>query len=212
MNKSSFDIELTDPELRALKVIRHCVAHEGGFPSLRLIQRELGYQSPRSAAVLLEKLSEKNLIRRTSIGTWIIQPKASIEKNRAETVQVPLVGEVACGTPLLAKQNVQAYLAVSTEIAKPNNRYFFLRARGTSMNQAGINEGDLLLVRSQNTANEGDIVVALIDDEATVKKLHIGPDCIVLNPRSSDPTHTPIILTDDFRIQGQVIKVIPKPD
>ena len=80
------------------------------------------------------------------------------------------------------------------------------------MNQKGINDGDLVLVKQQSNANNGDIVVALIDDEATIKELRINDDNVVLLPRSSNKAHTPIILSRDFIIQGLVVSTIPKID
>ena len=83
-----------------------------------------------------------------------------------------------------------------------------LRAFGDSMNKAGINDGDLVLVRQQQTAENGDKVVALIDDEATIKEFHHEGDMIILKPQSTNSKHRPIILTWDFKIQGVVEKVI----
>jgi len=80
------------------------------------------------------------------------------------------------------------------------------------MDQKGINDGDLVLVRQQPTAESGDTVVALIDDEATIKEIQVGRSSIVLKPHSSDPTHQPIVLTDNFRVQGVVVTTIPGID
>lgn len=200
--------DLTEVEIQALKIMRNYFAHEGGFPSLRDLQRELEYKSPRSAAMLFEKLEQKGYIKRLSNGSWNFNSKAAIDKNRDEVIRIPVVGDVACGVPLLAQQNIQGYLAISTKMLSRNQSYFFLRARGNSMDKAGINDGDLLLIQSQNIADAGDIVVALINDEATVKKIQILKDCVVLHPMSTDSTHVPMILNDDFRIQGIVKRVV----
>ena len=85
-----------------------------------------------------------------------------------------------------------------------------LRAVGDSMNKAGINDGDLVLVRQQMTASNGDIVVALIDDEATIKRLRLRKDHVVLKPDSTSLAHCPIVLERDFRIQGVVVKSMPE--
>jgi len=85
-----------------------------------------------------------------------------------------------------------------------------LRTVGDSMNKTGINDGDLVLVRQQMTANNGDTIVALVDDEATIKQLRLHKDYITLEPKSTNPDYCPIILERDFRIQGVVVKSMPE--
>ena len=129
--------------------------------------------------------------------------------SNAQTVKVPLLGDVACGTPIFAEENIEALIPVSDKLIKPSSRYFILRVSGDSMDDAGINDGDLVLIRQQQTAQNGDKVVALIDDEATIKEFHHCGNMIVLKPKSKNSKHQPIILTNDFRIQGVVETVIP---
>ena len=126
-----------------------------------------------------------------------------------QTVKIPLLGSVACGTPIFAQENIETYIPVSTQFIKPTNKYFILKASGDSMNEAGINDGDLVLVKQQQVANDKDLVVALIDDEATIKEFHKKQNMIILKPKSNNQKHQPIILTEDFRIQGVVETVIP---
>lgn len=126
----------------------------------------------------------------------------------AHTIKIPLLGTVACGTPIFAEENIEAFIPVSDKFIKPSNHYFILRASGDSMDEVGINDGDLVLIRQQNTACEGDNVIALIDDEATIKEFHYGNNMIILKPRSKNGKHQPIVLTSDFRIQGVVETVI----
>ena len=128
----------------------------------------------------------------------------------AQTVNVPLIGSVACGKPILAEENIEGYVAVSTAIAKPGVKHYLLHAHGDSMDQAGINDGDMVLIRLQTSADEGDRVVALVDDEATIKEYRRSNGMVVLMPRSSNPAHQPIILTGDFKVQGVVVTVIAK--
>ena len=125
------------------------------------------------------------------------------------TVNIPLLGTIACGSPILATENIEAEIPVSIDLIKGSSKYFLLRARGDSMNEVGINDGDLVLVKQQSTAENGDFVVALIDDEATIKEFHKNSDAILLKPRSTEQKHQPIILTRDFRIQGIVVATIP---
>lgn len=126
----------------------------------------------------------------------------------AHTIKIPLLGTVACGTPIFAEENIEAFIPVSDKFIKPSNRYFILRAFGDSMDEVGIDDGDLVLIRQQNTACEGDKVVALIDDEVTIKEFHFGNNMIILKPRSKNSKHQPIVLTSDFRVQGIVETVI----
>lgn len=197
-------LNLTSKQLEALRHIRNSVAHTGKAPSVRNIMNALGYQSPRSASLVIDELIKKGLIRKRKNGNIQLVRDIDGRLYHAQTVDVPLVGAVACGTPILAQENIEGYLPVSTRLAKSNHKYFLLRAVGDSMNKAGINDGDLVLIQQQPMAEEGDIVVALIDDGATVKKFHYADRAVVLKPLSSNKKHKPIILTEDFQVQGIV--------
>ena len=100
----------------------------------------------------------------------------------AQTIKLPLIGNIACGTPILAVENIEAEIPVSIDLIKGSSKHFLLKAVGNSMNKAGINDGDFVLVKQQNTAENGNIVVALIDDEATIKELHKTREAILLKP------------------------------
>ena len=130
------------------------------------------------------------------------------ESSISDTVEIPLIGSVSCGLPIFAEENIEAQIPVSTKLIRKSANYFLLRAFGDSMNKKGINSGDLLLIKQQQVAENKDLVLALVDDDATVKEFINNGDTIVLKPHSSNPKHQPIILTSDFRIQGIVEKVI----
>jgi repressor LexA len=204
--------ELTEKEILALRHLRNAIVHEGYSPSIRDLARALGYKSPRTAFLLLNGLIEQGWLKRKPDGELQIKRDFAAREDHARTVEIPLVGNVACGTPLLAEENVEAYISVSTNIARPGNNYFLLRAVGDSMNQAGIEDGDLMLVRQQSQAENGDKVVAIIDDEATVKEFRREAEVVVLKPRSRNKSHKPIILADNFIIQGVVVTTISKFD
>jgi repressor LexA len=199
--------ELEEKELKALKELRNFFMHNGHFPTVRELSKLLGYSSSRSAYLLLSGLINKGALRRKDDGGLQILVMND-QSAHAQTVEVPLVGAVACGIPILAQENIETFITVSTKLAPSSSRHFLLRARGNSMDQAGINNGDLVLVRQQTTAENGDIVVALVDDSATVKEFHKHGDTILLKPKSSDPIHKPIVLTNDFIIQGKVVTTI----
>lgn len=206
MNKNT---SLTPKENEALYEVRQAVRLLGRFPSVRELMIAMGYKSPRSAAVLLERLEKKGFLRRDASRRLSLPPETEEAPFSADTINIPLVGTARCGTPDWAEQNIEDYVKVSTRLAPRDRKHFFLRAKGDSMNEAGIEDGDLVLVRVQNTANNGDRVVALIDDEATIKEFHRRNDVVVLQPKSNNSVHQPIIVSDSLQIQGVVIIAIP---
>ncbi|WP_299764457.1 transcriptional repressor LexA [uncultured Dokdonia sp.] len=201
---------LSDKELEALKIIRNSLVHQGRIPSVRELMIGLGYKSPRSSAVLLKNLEEKEILRKKDDGSYQIVDFEIPEDfgSRAQTVKIPLIGSVACGMPIFADENIEAEVSISVEMIKSGYKYFLLRAEGDSMNEAGINNGDLLLIRQQQDAENGDRILALIDEEATVKEYNRSGGMVILKPKSTNKIHQPIILTSDFRIQGIVEEVI----
>jgi len=201
---------ISNKELEALKEIRNSLMLKGRIPSIRELMSSLGYRSPRSAALIYETLTKKGALRRKPNGNLQLVDGISDDTDRAQTVNVPLMGNISCGIPALADENIEAMIPISTRLAKPPEKYFLLRAKGDSMDQKGINDGDLLLIRQQTTAKNGDTVVALIDAEATVKEFQLAGDTVVLKPRSTNKQHQPIVLTKDFQIQGVLITSIPK--
>jgi repressor LexA len=201
---------LSKRELEAIRYIQSTFARQGRAPSVREIQHALGYRSPRSASDILELLAERGIVQRRADGRLQLLKNPAGDKSHARTVDIPLVGSAPCGQPLLAEENMETLIPVSTNLARPPHRYFLLRARGDSMTEAGIDDGDLVLVRQQPTATNGDVVVALIDDEATIKEFRRSPTVIVLQPRSRSRVHRPVVLTEDFQIQGVVVAAIPK--
>jgi repressor LexA len=193
-------------DITTLKLIRNKFIHSGVGPTLAEINKETGGKSPRSASIILDRLERDGFIKRS--GGKIIS--IAFEKpNSISTVNIPLVGAVPCGAPMLAEQNIETYISISTALAKKGSKYFLLRAMGDSMDLAGINDKDILLVRQQETADNGERVVALINEEATVKIFEKKNDVVILRPRSTNPIHKPIILTDNCKIQGVVVAVLP---
>jgi len=201
-------LNLSDKDKKAYSLIRNKLIHEGKKPTLKEINAVTGGKSPRSASIVIDRLVKLGLLKKVG-GNIRLADAPGYTASSISTIDIPLVGSVACGLPMLAEENVEAYIPVSTALAVKGHRYFLLRASGTSMNEAGINHGDILLVRQQNTADDGKKVVALVNDEATVKVLERRSGTVILRPKSSDPIHKPIILTDNCQIQGVVISVLP---
>ncbi len=202
---------ISNKELAAIRVMRNFLMKNGRMPSVRELMKEMEYKSPRSASMIFQGLQDKGIVNKRNDGSFqLVQHEVPADENiRAQTVKIPLLGTVACGLPILAEENIEAQFAISVKLAKPPHNYFLLRAQGDSMNLKGINDGDLVLIRQQNTADDGDIVLALIDDEATLKELKINEHNVVLLPRSLNKAHTPIILSRDFIVQGVVMDTIP---
>lgn len=192
-------------DLQGYAFIRSQVLHLGVTPSLRAIGMAVGYSSPRSVQLMLERLKKRKLL---SYANGVIRLSARTPIMSEQTVDIPLVGSVACGLPSLAEQDPEAVIQVSTKIARPGHNYFLLRAIGSSMNKSGIKEGDLVLVRQQASADQGEKVVALIDDHATIKHFHREGNVVVLRPNSTRP-HKPIVLSEEFLIQGIVVATLP---
>jgi repressor LexA len=181
-------------------------------PSVREIQMSGSFASTRSVVQYLDALEAGGFIVRGpgSRNLRIVRRAVDDRDDSAETVLVPVLGTVAAGTPLLAEQNIIDHRPVATNLLRRGAQHFLLKVRGDSMDRAGIADGDLVLVRQQQTASTGERVVALIDEDATVKRLRIGAESVLLEPISSNPTHKPIVVRRDFKIQGVVIATIPK--
>lgn len=200
---------LSNKQVEAIRHIRNWIANRGRTPSIRELMANLGYRSPRSAQDILEQLAEKNIIKKFDDGGYQLIRDPDLGEARGKTVNVPVVGTVAAGTPILAEENIEGFIPISTSLAKPGGEYFLLRVSGDSMDEAGINDGDFVLVRQQPVAEPGEQVIALIDDEATVKEYHPKEDVVILKPRSTNPANKPIILDRDFQIQGIVVATVP---
>jgi len=196
--------KINDIEKKALFYIRNQIMHGDFKPSLRNLMNYLDYKSPRSASLIVSSLIEKGLISRDDVTKEI---RVNFFKNvKSKKVNIPLVGAIACGKPILAIENIEAYIPY--EIKGDPKEYFFLRAIGDSMNKVNINDGDLVLVKKQQTADPGDKVVSLIGDEATIKIFKRDKDKIILEPRSSNPAHKPIYVFGDLQIQGKVTNIL----
>ncbi len=205
--------KLTPKQSLFLERLVQYQAREGVPPSVREMQALGGFRSPRSVAQFLDALQQAGYIDRAAgaRNVRVLRRYTGTEvPDRTDTVPVPVIGQVAAGQPILAVENVESYIPVSTSLARGRWSYFILRVRGDSMDRVGIQDGDLVLVRQQDTAEPGEHVVALIDDSATVKRLRVGRDAILLEPMSTNPVHRPIVVGPDFRLQGVVVATIPK--
>lgn len=203
---------LTESDKKVYSFIRNQIVHGFGTPTLQEINEITEKSSPRSAVLALERIEKAGLIKRINRKIRLIGESLSSSKS-ISAINVPLVGSVAAGMPILAEENIETTIPVSTGLARPGFKYFLLRVVGTSMNRervrgVKIEDGSIVLVQQQSTAENGDIAVALINDEATVKIFEKNNGMVILRPNSSDP-HKPIVLTNDCIIQGIVVAVLP---
>lgn len=202
----------TKKQQAVMDCIERCIREKGYGPTVREICSELGLSSPSTVHVHLKALEQKGLIVRDPLKSRSISlpagHKSSFEPNVirpsfSKIVDVPLVGRVAAGEPILAEENIEDTISLPVDIVG-DAPSFILSVRGESMIEAGINDGDYVVVKEQPVANNGDIVVAIIDDGATVKRFYREKDHIRLQPENSsmDP-----IITTDCIIAGKVVAV-----
>ncbi len=179
--------------------------HERGYPpSMREIAKAVGLKSPSTVLFHLRVLEKAGLVERTPSLNRAIRPVGEHAEARSGANYVPVVGTVPAGEPLLAAENIESRVPVPEEMF-PGDELFMLRVSGNSMIEAGILDDDMVVVNSQPTAQPGEIVVALIEDEATVKHFYPHRDGIELRP--ANPEMEPIV-SDQAQILGKVVGVI----
>ncbi len=204
--------ELTTRQRQIFEFIKRSVTDLGRPPSLREIGDKFKINSTNGVRTVLDALERKGYIRRSrylSRGIEIIK-EAPEHLDPKHQVMVPLVGRVAAGTPLWAEQNIEGTFCIDRTFV-PGEQIFALRVKGDSMIEAGILDGDYVLVRRQQTADRGDIVVAQVGDEATVKRYIPEKKRIRLEP--ANPDYGPIIVergSPGFAIAGKVIGLLRK--
>ena len=188
-----------------LDYMKNEILNRGFPPSVREICEAVNLKSTSSVHSHLEALEQNGYIRRDATNPRAIE---IIDDNfnlvRREVVNVPLVGTVAAGQPILAVENIDAYFPIPAEYM-PNEQSFMLTVKGDSMINAGIFDGDQVLVKQQSTAENGDMVVALIDDSATVKTFYKENGYYRLQPENDNME--PIIITGNLKILGKVFGV-----
>ncbi|RJX24657.1 MAG: transcriptional repressor LexA [Dethiobacter sp.] len=199
--------KLTSRQREILNFINEEVMHKNYPPSVREICQALGLSSSSTVHAHLKALEKKGYIKRDPTKPRAIEIlDASINpKQKRRSRLVPLLGQVTAGIPVLAEENIESYLALPEEMVK-GDHLFLLRVKGDSMREAGILEGDLVIVRQQPAAENGEIVVVLMGDEATVKRFFRETDYIRLQPEN--PDYEPIITKDNIRILGKVIGLL----
>lgn len=213
--------KITKKQQAVLDFIIETIDQTGIAPTVRDICDGLGLSSPSTVHVHLKTLEDKGLIRRDPLKSRCItvigyerpeptpEPAANTEPptglgDFSNVVHLPVVGNVAAGLPILAEQNICESIPLPVEIVGDSSS-FLLKVRGDSMIEIGINDGDFVAVKEQKTANNGDIVVAIVEDGATVKRFFKERDHVRLQPENS--SMEPIIVRENVSIAGKVVAV-----
>jgi len=208
---------LTERQQQIFDFILSNINKYGYPPSIPEVQEKFSFKSPNAVQDHLEALERKGYIARRphkSRGLEILNGKIAkdnIDNIDDNVTEVPIVGSVSAGVPILAQENIEGTIFVDKLISRNNKGMFALRIKGTSMINAGILDGDFVLVRQQPTAEQGEIVVVLIEDEATVKRFYKDKNKIKLKPEND--TMDPIIIDpkeNSVTIIGKVQGVIRK--
>lgn len=197
--------KISPKQQEILDYIKNEILNRGFPPAVREICEAVHLKSTSSVHSHLESLEKNGYIRRDATKPRAIE---IIDDNfnlaRREMVNVPVVGTVAAGQPVLAVQNIENYFPVPAEYM-PNEQTFMLRVKGDSMINAGIFDGDLVIIKKQETASNGDIVVALLNDSATIKTFYKENGYYRLQPEND--AMSPILVRDDLQILGKVFGV-----
>ncbi|BBH71449.1 LexA repressor [Actinoplanes sp. OR16] len=192
---------ITAKQERILAVIHESIRDRGYPPTVREIGAAVGLVSPSSVSHHLKVLENHGLLRRKPHGSRAVDVRTPAADR---TISVPILGDIAAGTPILAEQNVEDHLTVSASMVG-HGTFFALNVKGDSMIDAAICDGDVVVVRQQPVAENGDIVAAMIDNEATVKVLRRRGAKVELIPRN--PLYQ-IIPADDATVLGKVVCVM----
>ena len=203
---------LTKRQEMVLDYITKSIHDRGYPPTLREIGSHMGIRSTNGVNDHLRALERKGYLKREDMKSRALRPVNTDANKTAELVEIPLVGRVAAGEPVLAEQNIEETVSIDRYFIGNHQDVFALKVKGDSMIDAGIREGDTVFVRKQLHAERNDIVVILVGDEATVKYFQPERDFIRLQP--ANPAYAPIIIRkDDFRptqILGVVLSLYRK--
>jgi repressor LexA len=204
---------LTFKQQRVLNALREHISRQDQSPTLEQLRSTLGFNSLRTVTQYLDILERKGYIVRRK------NASRNIELRNVDgawgTVSIPVIANVGCDDLSVFTQNsseADEFLEVDKRIVdEEDGDIVAVRAIGDSMNDAGINTGDYVLIRFTNDVQNGDRVAAIVNDMVTVKRLEKRDGMVILWPQSKDPKFKPIILKEDFKIAGKVLCVIPAP-
>jgi repressor LexA len=193
---------LNEKELEILRFVKDCIERDGYAPAVRDICHALGIRSTSTGHGYLHRLNEKGYLQLASRKSRALRLESNGEEGGEQTRRVPILGRVTAGAPILAIENYDGYVDFPTVMTRGRSNLFALRVMGESMIEAGILNGDIVIVESMQYADDGDIVVAMIEDEATVKRFFRDNGRIRLQPANSamKPIYAP-----EVTVLGKVI-------
>lgn len=180
--------ELTERQEEILNFILQSINKYGFPPTIPEIQKEFDFKSPTTVNDHLNALARKGYIIRhsnKSRGIELVNPESQ-KKIDEDIVNIPIVGRVAAGSPILAEQNIEGNISIDKTFVSSASNVFALRVKGQSMKDAGIFDGDYVIVKQQSILNNGEIGVVMLDDEATVKRFYEKKDQIILKPENKE--------------------------
>lgn len=196
-----------DTQDRILAYIQSEISQRGYAPSVREIGEAVGLKSTSTVHGHLQRLEKKGLLHRDAMKPRAMGVSSNYENDACQqAIPCPVVGRVAAGTPILAEENIEETLAIPTELLADGD-HFILKVRGDSMIQVGILSGDYIVVRRQPDARNGEIVVAMVEDEATVKRFYKENGYFRLQPENDA---LPPIIVNDVTILGKVVSLLRK--
>lgn len=201
---------LTPKQEKFLKTLASYIKSHKEAPTVAEMMRLNKCSSPRAVTQYLEALERRGVIRRgryEARGIELIQG----DKDQGGEVRLPVIASAGCdNASVLAERTFDDYLCVPRSLmaGRPTDSIVIVKAVGDSMTDAGINNGDRVLVEITESVSPGDLVVAIVDSNAVIKKLEVLNNAIVLHPVSPDPQYRPIILRRDFKIFGKVVDVL----
>ncbi len=197
---------LTTRQEEILKIIAGYIRDKGYAPTYQELANILNIKSKYAILKHIDSLVNKGYLSKDSSARTLRITHPDYMPEEEDQHSVPLIGRVAAGYPILAQENVERYISIPRAMIKSEGRYFALKVRGDSMIDAGIYNDDLVVVHSANSAYNKDIVVALIDDDVTVKRLVVGKGETFLH--AENPNYADIHPDGDWSIQGKVVGLI----
>ena len=203
------EIELTRNQRKVLDFLKSYIKKKGFPPTLREIASHFGLRGPRAPQKTLAILERKGYLRKVPGGSRAIEIQGMLPA-LGRTLSLPIIGRVRAGEPLLAVENIEGHLNLDRSLVSSED-VFLLRVQGDSMIEAHIQDGDFALIKPQRDAENGEIVVALIEDEATIKRIFKKRDWIRLEP--ANPRVEPIVVRKGEKkvtIVGKVVGIFRK--
>ena len=206
---------LTPKQKKFYEVLASYIDRKKQAPTIEELQTALKLSSPRAVTQYLEALEKKGVITRMKHESRGIALRSMNEyQPDSATITIPVFASAGCDqASIIAQQSFDEYICVARELLEGRRRdnVGCVRAVGNSMDEAGVNDGDYVLVEITQAVYDNDLVVAIIDANAVIKKIEFANNAIILKPLSSDPQYKPIILRRDFQIFGKVIEVVRRP-